>query len=190
MGRVHNLGSIVATLSSQTTDALDLTDILRAELVLAVSALDHYIHEIVRLGMIESYRGTRPRTSQFRSFQISLGSALDGLTLSGDTNETWIGDEIRSRNGFRSFQTPDNIASAVRLVSDVSLWNDVAQLMRATAREVRDQLLLIVDRRNKIAHEADMRPLYQDRSPIDPQWVDQSVAFLERVAEAIHEAIR
>lgn len=141
--------------------------------------------------MLESYRGTRPKTSQFRSFQISLGSALDGLALSGDTNETWIGEEIRARNGFQSYQTPDNIASAVRLISDVALWNEVAHGMGADAKEVRDQLRLIVERRNKIAHEADMSPLmYQDRSPIDRQWVTQSVDFLERVVETIHLVIR
>jgi len=49
ISRVRNLGSIFGALNSQTTSVLDLSDILRAELVLAVSALDHFIHELVRL---------------------------------------------------------------------------------------------------------------------------------------------
>ena len=48
--RVRNLGTIYKALNAQTTDILDLSDLLRAELVMAVSAFDHYIHEIVRLG--------------------------------------------------------------------------------------------------------------------------------------------
>ena len=59
LSRVRNLGSIVATLESQTLHPLDLSDILRAELVLSVSALDHYVHEVVRMGMLEAYRGGR-----------------------------------------------------------------------------------------------------------------------------------
>lgn len=49
--RIRSLDSIVAAMSSQTTD--DLTDILRAELVMSVSALDYYLHEVVRFGMLE-----------------------------------------------------------------------------------------------------------------------------------------
>ena len=55
--RVRNLGSIVDALASQTTGVLDLSDVLRAEIVLAVSALDQFVHEIVRLGMLAA----RPR---------------------------------------------------------------------------------------------------------------------------------
>lgn len=189
--RVRNLGSIVAALSSQTTTVVDLTDILRAELVLSVSALDHYIHEVVRFGMLESYRGTRPMTTQFRSFRIPIGSALEAISPSGDTSETWIDEEIRSHHSYRSFQTPDNIASAIRLVSDVVLWSQVAYRMGVPAEDVRERLRLIVDRRNKIAHEADMSPVpHEDRLPIDRQMVTSAVDFLEQIVEAIHVVIQ
>jgi hypothetical protein len=58
--RAKNLGSIYFSLNAKTTAILDITDILRAELVLGVSAFDHYIHEIVRIGMIESYSCSIP----------------------------------------------------------------------------------------------------------------------------------
>lgn len=45
--RIRNLDSIVAAMSSLTTAVVDLTDILRAELVMSVSALDYYVHEVV-----------------------------------------------------------------------------------------------------------------------------------------------
>ena len=38
---------------------IDLSEILRAELVLTVSALDCFIHDIVRLGTIEIYNGNK-----------------------------------------------------------------------------------------------------------------------------------
>ena len=188
--RVRNLGSIVTALSSQTTGALDLTDILRAELVLSVSALDHYIHEVVRLGMLEAYQGIRLRTAQFQGFQVSLGSAIGMSSTLQSTQDTWIDEEIRSRNSFRSFQTPENIASAIRLISDVTLWDQVARHMNASTEQVKNRLRLIVDRRNKIAHEADMSPFpYQDRWPINRHMVTNAVDFLEQVVEAIHTVI-
>ena len=187
---VRNLGSIVTALSSQTTGALDLTDILRAELVLSVSALDHYIHEVVRLGMLEAYQGIRLRTAQFQGFQVSLGSATGMSSTLQSTKDTWIDEEIRSRNSFRSLQTPETIASAIRLISDVTLWDQVARHMNASTEQVKNRLRLIVDRRNKIAHEADMSPFpYQDRWPINRHMVTNAVDFLEQVVEAIRTVI-
>ena len=188
--RTRTLGSIVAALSSRTT--ADLADVLRAELVLSVSALDHYVHEVVRLGMLESYRGERPRTTQFQGFQISLGRALDALALSGSADDNWINDEIRARHSFRSFQTPNNIASAIRLISDVALWSRVAQRMGTPADDLTERLRAIIDRRNKIAHEADMSPPphEDDRLEIDRRMVSDAVDFLEQLVEAIHEIIR
>jgi len=186
ISRVKNLGAIVDAIGVQTTTALDLSDILRAELVLSVSALDHYVHELVRLGMLDAFRGRRSRTRQFLDFQVSVESALEGI-IGG---EDWLDNQIRIRNGYRSFQTPDNIAAAIRLVSDIRLWDIVASSMSVPADEVKERLSLIVDRRNKIAHEADMNPSpYEERYSIDRKAVTDSVDFIVQVAHSIHAAI-
>ena len=122
--RVHALGSIYQALNAQTTEALDLSDLLRSEWVMAVSALDHYVHELVKLGMLEIYRGYRPQTDAFSQFQITLGSALQAVNSPG--NHEWLEDQIRARHSHLSFQTPDNIANAIRLISPESLWSEVA----------------------------------------------------------------
>ena len=183
--RVRNLGSIVHALESQTTQALDLSDILRAEFVLAVSALDQFVHEAVRLGMLDSYKGNRARTQTFLRFQVSLESALEGM--GGGSEEQWLDDQVRLRNGYRSFQTPDGIADAVRLISEVRLWDEVSQRMGDSSQGVREKLSLIADRRNKIAHEADINPSpYEDLWPIDRQTVNDAVDFIESIVESIH----
>ncbi len=57
--QARQLGGIYRALRSQTTAALDLSDILRAELVLAVSAFDNSAHEITRIGMLEVNKAGR-----------------------------------------------------------------------------------------------------------------------------------
>lgn len=62
--------------------------------------------------------------------------------------------------------------------------------MNTDDKEVKEELRNIVDRRNKIAHEADMsQSPYEDLIPIDRQMVTDAVNFLERVVEAIHAVI-
>ena len=188
ISRVRNLAAIFETLDFQPTPVLDLSDLLRAELVLAVSALDHFIHELVRLGMLQAYRGNRPRTGRFLGFQVSLESALTGIT--DNTEEQWIDSEIRIRNGYRSFQEPEKISEAMRLISDIPLWIKVGQHMGSTPEEVKENLRIIVKRRNQIAHEADMIPSpFEERWSINRMMVSDAVDMIEKIAEAIYDVV-
>jgi len=83
ISRVRDLISLHNSIKAQSTNALDLSDILRAGLVIAVSALDYYVHEVVTLGMLEIHRRMRSEPnppsnspqSAFSRFKVSLGSA-------------------------------------------------------------------------------------------------------------------
>ncbi len=170
-----------------TTTLVDLTDILRAQIVMIVSTLDHYIHEITRVGMLEVYKGERPQTDAFLRFKENVESALKEAPNASQSE--WFDSEIRKRHGHRSFQRPDNIAKAVRLFSSCKLWQDVAEQLNLDAENVKNELIAIIDRRNKIAHEADLDPSYPDiitRWPISPEDVASTLDFIEKVCEAIH----
>ena len=194
LSRSRDLANIARTMSAQTTAVLDTTDILRASLMMVVSSLDYFIHAMVKTGMLEAYRSERTRTPSFLRFQVTLESILQA-SLSLDSEE-WLEEQIGERHGYQSFQRPENIAEAVRLVSNASLWPEVAQQLGMKAQDVKDRLELIVQRRNKIAHEADIMPdhagqvAYSDlRSPINPEMVSDTIDFIEQVAETIYALI-
>jgi len=238
IARVRDLISIHNSVKAQSTPALDLSDILRAALVLAVSALDYYVHEVVTLGMLEIHRGQRaepnppPNSSQsaFSRFQVSLGGARQERLIAIDiaswleneiqqsqgssflkqpytvsallpvisssienrlNNASWLEDEVRDRLGYQSFQQPDKIADGIRLISDKKLWDEVAAKLGKSAKEVKQELCAIVDRRNKIAHEADIDPTYGigNRWNIDESQVNDAVNFIEKVVENIHQIL-
>ena len=86
--RSRDLIAIFRVMNVQTTVALDLSDILRAGLVMSVSALDHFVHEIVRLGMLEAYRAERVRTPAFLRFQVALEGLLE--TSSNPNAKQWL----------------------------------------------------------------------------------------------------
>ena len=188
IARVRDFGGVYRALEGQTTAAVDLSDLLRAELVLAVSALDQYIHELARLGMLEINRGARHETPAFTQFPMPLGIVRQWLLDPGD--EQRLDSEIRSQLGRLSYQRPDRIAEAVRLFSGEKLWASVGRNLGTPGQDVRVELASIVDRRNKIAHEADLDPTsFGDRWPIDTLMVDAAVEFIERVGEAIFEVV-
>lgn len=181
---VRNLGAIYKALEARTTGIVDLSDVLRAELVMAVSAFDQFVHEIVRLGMLEIYRGNRKATDAFLQFSVSLESVQQ--CLKSPVDDGWLDNEIRIRHGWQSFQHADRIATIIRLISDIRIWEEMAKNLGETPQELKRQLNLIVDRRNKIAHEADANPACPDeRWPIDESLVDNAVNFIEKIVEAI-----
>jgi len=185
---VCNLHNLYVYFSSATTAVLDLSDLLRAQIVLTVSALDHYVHELTRLGMIEIFELKRPTTSAFLRFQVSLDGAINGIQLPAGSG--WLEGEIRTKHGYASFQQPDKIADAIRLISSVELWNEVSMRLGIRVADIKNHLQLIVDRRNKIAHEADIDPSFPgSRWPITPADATGATDFVERVCETIHLAV-
>jgi hypothetical protein len=187
VSRAQALEGLHAALRSQTTSAVDLSDILRCELVLLASALDHFIHELVRIGMVATIERRRPAAKAFDRFELSLAAATKGMTA---TDGRWVEDEVRARHGWRSFQHPDKIADAVRLISDLELWISLESRLSMPASKIKVTLALVVDRRNKIAHEADADPSSPGaRWPIDETLVAESREFISRLGEAIAAAV-
>jgi hypothetical protein len=184
--RVHLLHSLHASFSGQVTSVIDLSDLLRAEVVLAVSALDYYIHELTRIGMLQCWRGERAQTDAFKRFQMPAGAA-SALLADRSQAEGIFENEVRLKHCFAAFQQPEKIADAVRLFSDVPLWDSVGVRLSTTAKAAKTSLALIIDRRNKIAHEADVDPSYPgQRWPIDRSLVQNMLQTVEQTVYAIH----
>jgi len=113
-----------------------------------------------------------------------MSAAREGMVDTG--RDEWLDQAIRETHGWLSFQHPDKLADAIRLVSNVRLWEQVASELGMTSRTVRTQLSAIIDRRNKIAHEADMDPTNPGyRWPINEVLVRDAIDFIERIVRAI-----
>ena len=182
--RVRSIHGLYLNFSGAVTSIVDLSDILRAEIVLIVSALDHFIHELTRRGMMEIWRGKRATTPAYSRYRVSMGIASQLVAATGIDYHLEM--EIRNQHSFAAFQQPERIAEAVRLFSSIELWNEVGSMLREDPRAITSQLKLIVDRRNKIAHEADVDPSYPgQRWPIDRKDVEDALAFIEKIGDAI-----
>ncbi len=106
--------------------------------------------------MVDIYRNARPRTAAFGRFAVQMDNVL--LVVTTPSSTRWLEDEIQHQHGWLSFQQPDKVADAIRLFCDKELWSDVASRLGIEPKSAKNRLKLIVDRRNMIAHEADMDP--------------------------------
>jgi len=187
VARARDLCGLAQALGAQTTPAMDVTDLLRAALVLAVSALDHFIHEVSRAGMLEIAAGKRSPTDAYYRFQVSMRGVAAAQQSDG---LAWLDQEIRDRHGWLSFQDPNKLADALRNVTAKDIWRELAAKLGMAPDEAKSRLRLIVDRRNKIAHEADMDPTAPGfRWPISAGIVSDAIGFLESLSSATVEVV-
>ena len=105
--------------------------------------------------------------------------------------DSLLNPAIVERHELLSFQRPDRISDAVRLVAVVpgGLWPAVAEKGSfGDAAEVKTRLNLIVDRRNAIVHEDD-KDTQGNRKPIDKPLVVEALETLETVVAALDELL-
>ncbi|MFB0826360.1 HEPN domain-containing protein [Chromobacterium violaceum] len=184
--RINNNIGLYLHFSKSTTAIIDLSDLLRSTLVQIVSALDQYVHQISLTRIAEIAEGKRPITDALRKFPVGANSLL-AIARGADVKDVLL-EEVRTKHSFLSFQRPDKISDAIRLFSNVELWKEVANKLGQRADEVKRRLELIIERRNKIAHEADIRPgLPIELWPIDITEVQKVLEFVKMVVHAIDD---
>lgn len=175
----------------------DLSDILRAQLVYAISALDKLIHELVKIGMLQAFVGRRTKTSKFYTFSISLetynkiqqlNQPTNGLPL--ETPEYFFEQEIIFKHKHLAFQEPDKIADALSFIwEDKQKWQKIASLFEMSDDDLKKRLKSIVSRRNQIVHEADIDLQTNLRNPIDKTDVKEAVEFIFKLGESLFNAV-
>ena len=84
-----------------------------------------------------------------------------------------------------SFQSPGNVEYALGLIKINHVWRNASTIVGDTPEHIRNQLALIVKRRNQIAHESDMDPSTGMLRNITLQTVTDCRSFLEKLVESI-----
>lgn len=184
-------------LEGALTGALSADELLRSEWVARVSALDLFVHELVTQKMVEIFEGRRPICPGYGRFSCSAETIqrVRNSTSASDATSAFHLD-IKSKLVRITYQFPEDIADGIRMISSCELWNEIAIRRGATvatksviAKGLKKDLSLVVERRNKIAHEGDLLPT-TPRIPwpinrLDVDFAAQLICDLVRDIDAI-----
>lgn len=161
------------------------SQILRSQFVLIVSAFDTYIHDIVRIGILQQYEGTRPTAKNLSKLSISYADMVELDSQSSIMKLPTLDRIIRNTNSTDSYQSSTSVEYALGLIGVNKIWSNCAVTMGCTAEDVKRKLNLIVRRRNQIAHESDYNPVTGDQFPIDKTQVENTILFIADLVNAI-----
>jgi hypothetical protein len=188
----RQLGILYEAFSDKVTEAICLDELLRAEIVLGVSALDCYVHDLVRIGMTRAFIAASGEPKAFLNSSVSFNFVKTMLvTPSASDRLSLFDQEIRRLHGFKTFQSATNVAQALSLIGLGNLWEKAATQLGMMPSDAKTRLDVIVDRRNRIAHEGDIDPTMGigAKYSIDLPTVRQAVGFLDSLAHAIQQVV-
>ncbi len=171
---------------------IDLSDMLRWQLVYSVSALDKFIHQLVQFGMVDVFKGNRSKTPSFEKFPMTLEEHFLLLNSQYGAPEIAFERIVVNKNKHLSFQDPDKINEGLALIWDEKQrWQKIASKLGYSDQDiVKKKLKTIVSRRNQIVHEADFDIITHEKLEIDQSDIDDLVPFIHDLGYAIYELVK
>jgi len=168
-------------------------DILRAAVMLAVAAVDSYFHDKILERLTPFLLTRRGRSIPGGLIKLLENSGGVGKLLEilyADRPHRRIHTIVTRAQADLTFQKPDKIEAALKILAISDFWYRVARKMgRRTSREgVRRKLGQYASRRDKIAHEAD-RTTGGELAPIRKPYVAGCISFIRRFIHAADHVI-
>lgn len=183
-----------------------VSDILRFQLVYAVSGFDRLIHELIRKGVIEILLNQRVKTNKFLTHPFKAETLLKALEYSDpsyiptspqETTEFVVNKEMAEKLSFLSFQAPDKVKDGLSFIwtetQKMAVLADDIGIAGATTNDrqknLEQKLALIVDRRNQIAHEGDIDPSTNLKRDITKAQAEDAINFVSQLGVSIHKFV-
>lgn len=169
---------------------VDTSDLLRWQWVQCISAFDKFIHDIVRVGMLEIFLGKRASTPKYNSFQIDIQTYKDMSNNKIDA-AIILERKIILKHGFLAFQDPNKVADALSFIwNENDKWTKISNEMQVNKNNCTTYLKNIVIRRNQIVHEGDYTDNLSKRQDIFPQDVIDIRSYILKLGKAIYDCVK
>lgn len=194
----QELASVYKYLTETITAPMCFDDLLRAQLVNSLSALDKLIHDLIKIGVIEIFNGIRSPTPKYLAEPLKMKVYHELSVSNSGTNANDLlsranifKEAITEKLSFVSYQDPSKISEGLSYITSENFkWRVISQHLSMDEQAVKTQLKLIVNRRNSIVHEADINPQNLDKIPIIQSDCEDSIKFILKCGEAIYLLVK
>ncbi len=165
----RNLSGLHSYLSQTHSVPFSFDDLLRSQIMYAVSAFDKLMHDLIRIGMVATFTGARSGTDKYQTETISIKLHTELVNASLPPKEIVFEAEIARKLSFISFQDPQKVTDGLSLIwNEPHKWQKIAASMSMPSDDAKTRLKLITLRRNAIVHECDVDPVTHAKQQCRP----------------------
>ena len=185
----RNSDIVYAYLDSRIKLPFDYSDLLRWQWAQSVSALDKLIHDLVRIGMVQTYQGLRLPTTKYRLFAIDM-DCVSQMQQAPLYAIKIFEAKIVNKLSYQSFQEPGKISDGLSLIWDeANKWKKVSASLGLDENYLKTKLKNISIRRNQIVHEGDYSNALLQRQAITHADASDVVDFIFSLGTAIFNLV-
>jgi hypothetical protein len=175
-------------------------DLRRMALVMAVAAVDSYMHGIVirRIGHVRR-RGDLPKALARLEIPFSEFAELADASIEAQRakqrTRPWVQvkGSLQRRLLKDTFQSYEQVATAFSIAGVEKAWSKIASKLGQPTEKIRERLNSLVYRRNQIAHEGDMkrasRPQRMRFNDTAHAQVEQDVDWVAALIDAMDDVV-
>lgn len=188
--QANELDALYEYLSNTVPIPEQFDDLLRSQVVNAVSAFDKLMHDLIRIGMVGIFESQRPSTSKYLSEVVAI-QHLQGLAAGAVPPPPVRFEEIvREKLSKMSFQDPEKVADGLSYIwNETQKWQKIAQGLGMSDGDAKRKQKLIVARRNAIVHEADLDPVTNQKRAITRPEATEISNFLLALGNRIYDLV-
>lgn len=191
---VLKLDVLYLFIEDKNVKAIDPNEILRSEIVLAVSALDTFISDLLYYGIVQVFEGSRElspdQMKPFNTFNIDMETLKKIIQAENeDIKKEILGSYIKKFNSKNAFQDPKQIESALNILGIRNLWVKIGEKISESGEDVKKELANITWQRHKIAHESDIDPVTLLKRDRDRESTLVAIQFIKKICDSIYELL-
>lgn len=195
---VSRARGVLAASDSPNMPTAVSADLRRLSVVMAVAALDTYMHRLVVARAYEHEALPGGLAALSVTFEQLLAEADDAVQARRDDRDSRprvrVKRVLRDRLQRETFQSADDVSRALGMAGKSGQWDAIAAAMSGSARgdskALRALLNEFVRRRNGIVHEGDYERLERPRTaklvPLGRAAADDAVEFFSDLIDAMH----
>lgn len=182
--KIKQKDEVIKLLSNHQQSTLDIR---QSQIILLMSALDFYIHEIVKYSFIQKFNGLQPKTIAY--YDLLIPMKLVEAAIKQPESLDWLDEAITTMNQYKNFTSYEKIKS--QLISIGLSKAKIKQLVSTVEDKVGienpiDKIRLI---RNQLAHQ-ELQTIEVLESELTEEKIKPYIEFIHQFVQQIHKAIR
>lgn len=163
--------------------------IWRSQIVLLEGVLDFYIHEISKYGLYQMFKGNWGKTEKYKSFLVPMREVERAIEAS--ESKEWFFEYINTKFSRDVFLAAESMKDQLNLIGvgfgpvmEIAFPKDTVNESHAYGKDIVQKLF---ERRNAIAHQVDRSHASAEQNDIDKEYVDQCIAHVEAIVNAVQQ---
>jgi len=189
--RAQKLVDLHRTLCSRGRPRAEYADILRAAVVISVSAMDAYFHEKIPENIARLVRAKKGKNLPGKFVDtIKSGASHDKLIgiFFQKRPLSHIVTIVRKSMTDRTYQDPSKIEDVLKIVGVTDVWYKVGRKLKLRKEKAKTYIQGYVTRRHQIVHRGDYGQTKKTKNqlkPITRPYAERCVREVKRFVEAI-----